>query len=264
MKKWCFIIGIFAMLVLTGCASKEDKALAQAVITQINNIESVTIANADEMYNVYKAYSALTEKQQKLVKNRDDFFEKVSILKKLIIDTEMAKDPTSAIKESDLVGIWCQEQKDSHRGYFYFTLDGSVYYLASKSEAISEYSFTKDYRVSNSYSLDIYNRTTGTKNGSFKNLTNGSKATFSVTEDFTGSLTMEMSCGAASGTYIKTGVDVDTSPKRCMHSECTEMAVLSGITSYCEEHSNNCLHCGKYIDEDAMICIRCVDEAFSH
>ena len=257
-RMWLFLIVLSVLL--TGCASKEDKALAQEIIVQINNIESVTKANANAIYEAHKAYSNLTEKQQKLVTNSADLFDMVTTLENLIIEEEISKDPTNAITEAELVGIWRENYADSHRGYFYFTSKGHVYYLASKS-AVSQSDFTSDYILATSYSLNGYNRTTRAKDGEFYNTANRSDATFSVTKDASGNLTMEMECGVASGTYTKTGKKIDTSPEQCLHSGCSNMAASTGDSFYCEKHSNRCLECNKYIDEDALFCLNCIVEA---
>jgi len=258
--KRLWILLIVLSVLLTGCASKEDKALAQEVIAQINNIESATKTNADEIYVAHRAYSNLTEKQQKLVTNSTDLFSMVATLENLIIEEEISKDPTNTITEAELVGIWRENHADSHRGYFYFTPNGYVYYLASKS-AVSQSDFISDYILATSFSLNGYNRTTRAKDGGFYNTANRSDATFSVTKDALGNLTMVMECGVASGTYTKTGETVDTSPNQCLHSGCSNMAASTGDSFFCEKHSNRCLECNKYIDEDALLCLNCIVEA---
>ncbi len=51
--------------------------------------------------------------------------------------------------------------------------------------------------------------------------------------------------------------------KTCAHAGCTLPAVTTGDSIYCSVHSNKCLECGKYIDEDAMYCISCIFDAVS-
>ena len=48
----------------------------------------------------------------------------------------------------------------------------------------------------------------------------------------------------------------------CAHSGCTNK-VASGDTVYCSMHSNKCLNCGKYIDEDALYCMSCLKDSVS-
>ena len=51
------------------------------------------------------------------------------------------------------------------------------------------------------------------------------------------------------------------SSRTCAHRGCTRKAVTSGDSIYCSTHSNRCLNCGKYIDEDAMYCMSCLSKA---
>lgn len=255
------LLALFAALLLTlnGCVSKEDKALAQVVVAQIDSIDSVTLENADELYNIYKAYTELTVKQQRLVKNSGSLLDMMSRLEQLI---EIANDPTNSITKSELTGIWKEESTELHIGYFYFTSEGRVYYLAARVP-INESDFTPEYRLSESYSLNDYNEVTRAKDGEFFNTATISNGTFSVTKDSFGVLTMEVKCGAASGTYKKTAVKVDTVPLQCEHPGCTNQAAETGDSHYCEEHSNKCLECNKFIDEDALYCINCIFKALN-
>ena len=45
---------------------------------------------------------------------------------------------------------------------------------------------------------------------------------------------------------------------KCNHSGCNNSIASSGDTNCCVIHSNKCLNCGKYIDEDAMFCMDCL------
>ncbi len=47
----------------------------------------------------------------------------------------------------------------------------------------------------------------------------------------------------------------------CNHSGCTNYIASSGDTNCCTKHSNRCLSCKCYIDEDAMFCISCLAKA---
>lgn len=47
----------------------------------------------------------------------------------------------------------------------------------------------------------------------------------------------------------------------CNHSGCTNYIASSGDTNCCTKHSNRCLSCKCYIDEDAMFCISCLIKA---
>ena len=49
-----------------------------------------------------------------------------------------------------------------------------------------------------------------------------------------------------------------TPTTRCAHLGCDNYIAFSGDTNCCTSHSNNCLECGKYIDEDAIFCMSCL------
>ena len=52
-----------------------------------------------------------------------------------------------------------------------------------------------------------------------------------------------------------------TPTTKCAHTGCSNYIASSGDTYYCEAHSNRCLQCGKYIDEDALYCVSCIIDA---
>lgn len=54
-----------------------------------------------------------------------------------------------------------------------------------------------------------------------------------------------------------------TPTTKCAHSGCNNYIASSGDTNCCTTHSNKCLNCGKYIDEDAMYCMSCLTKAAS-
>lgn len=47
----------------------------------------------------------------------------------------------------------------------------------------------------------------------------------------------------------------------CAHSGCSKTIASSGDTNCCKTHSNRCGNCGCYIDEDAMFCMDCLEDA---
>lgn len=49
-----------------------------------------------------------------------------------------------------------------------------------------------------------------------------------------------------------------TPSTKCAHAGCNRTIAKSGDTKNCTIHSNKCLKCGKYIDEDAMYCMDCI------
>ncbi len=54
-----------------------------------------------------------------------------------------------------------------------------------------------------------------------------------------------------------------TPTTKCAHPGCTNYIASSGDTNCCETHSNRCLECKKYIDEDATYCMSCLTKAIS-
>ena len=54
-----------------------------------------------------------------------------------------------------------------------------------------------------------------------------------------------------------------TSTTKCAHPGCDNYIASSGDTNCCTVHSNRCLNCRKYIDEDATCCIDCLTEGLS-
>lgn len=64
-----------------------------------------------------------------------------------------------------------------------------------------------------------------------------------------------------SGTNVPFTNQFGTSTTQCAHIGCDNYIANSGDTNCCTEHSNRCLDCNKYIDEDAYWCISCLVEA---
>ena len=52
-----------------------------------------------------------------------------------------------------------------------------------------------------------------------------------------------------------------TRTTKCAHLGCSEYIASSGDTNCCVIHSNKCLNCNKYIDEDAVYCMDCLTDA---
>lgn len=52
-----------------------------------------------------------------------------------------------------------------------------------------------------------------------------------------------------------------TATTKCAHSGCENYIASSGDTNCCTQHSNKCLECNKYIDEDALYCLDCIEKA---
>ena len=55
-----------------------------------------------------------------------------------------------------------------------------------------------------------------------------------------------------------------TPTTKCAHTGCSNYIAPSGDTNCCEAHSNKCLNCGKYIDEDATYCMDCLSDAIEN
>lgn len=49
-----------------------------------------------------------------------------------------------------------------------------------------------------------------------------------------------------------------TAGTRCAYSGCNKYIAASGDTNCCITHSNKCLNCGCYIDNDASFCMDCM------
>ena len=47
----------------------------------------------------------------------------------------------------------------------------------------------------------------------------------------------------------------------CAYPGCSRTIVTSGDSNCCSVHSNRCLNCSRYIDGDAVYCMRCIEEA---
>lgn len=52
-----------------------------------------------------------------------------------------------------------------------------------------------------------------------------------------------------------------TETTKCAHSGCNNYIASSGDTNCCASHSNKCLNCDSYIDEDAMYCMSCITKS---
>lgn len=55
--------------------------------------------------------------------------------------------------------------------------------------------------------------------------------------------------------------DYGTPTTVCAHKGCSRYIATSGDTNCCIAHSQSCLNCGCYIDEDAMYCMDCLSES---
>lgn len=89
---------------------------------------------------------------------------------------------------------------------------------------------------------------------SYESPSNAATSTYSSTDKSSGS-NKSNNVGSVSGGQ-------SSSSAICAHSGCTNK-VASGDTVYCSAHSNKCLNCGKYIDEDALYCMSCLKESIS-
>ena len=202
-----FFLPFIVVIALSGCASEADKETVQAVSRQISEIGEVTLEKADMINEIQKAYESLNEKQKKLLDNYETLESASAVLKELTEEEEMKKDPTYSITKDDLVGIWEEDDtSDLHRGYFYFTKDGNVYYLASKTKiALSD--FTSEYLLSRSFELGEYNRETKLKEGSFYCIPVKSDYQLAVSKTASGEIKLEIIGKTVGGTYHKITTD---------------------------------------------------------
>ena len=80
-----------------------------------------------------------------------------------------------------------------------------------------------------------------------------------VTADTSGGTSAKSTSGSAAGVSFSN--EYGTATTKCAHSGCDNYIASSGDTNCCTTHSNKCLECGKYIDEDAFYCISCLTNA---
>ena len=66
--------------------------------------------------------------------------------------------------------------------------------------------------------------------------------------------------GGSSGVFTN---KYGTSSTICAHSGCSKYIASSGDTNCCPIHSRRCLECNCYIDEDAMFCMECLQNALN-
>ena len=78
-----------------------------------------------------------------------------------------------------------------------------------------------------------------------------------------GSSTNSSSSSSSSSSYSSFTNEYGTRTTKCAHPGCSNYIASSGDTAYCTTHSNRCLNCGKYIDEDAMYCMDCLRNAIN-
>lgn len=52
-----------------------------------------------------------------------------------------------------------------------------------------------------------------------------------------------------------------TADTKCAKAGCSKKIATSGDTMFCTSHSNKCLNCYCYIDNDAMYCMTCIKNA---
>ena len=67
--------------------------------------------------------------------------------------------------------------------------------------------------------------------------------------------------GSNSGSKSSFTNKYGTATTKCAHAGCNNYIASSGDTNCCTLHSNKCLECGKYIDEDAAYCMDCITKA---
>ncbi len=193
------------LITFAGCTSEEDKATAQKVVEQINNIGDITLEKENMIYVVQQMYNSLTSRQKGLVDNYEILSEAVSEMENLLIEEEIKSDPTSAITQDELIGIWEEDDaSDVHRGYLYFTTEGYLYYMGSK-DGVTRSDFTGEYKISSSYELGEYNRETKVKEGSFYCIPKKTYFKFYVSKNENGEIVLEVLDKTIGGSYHKKG-----------------------------------------------------------
>ena len=80
--------------------------------------------------------------------------------------------------------------------------------------------------------------------------------------DFGNANTSSSSSSSLSSTYFTNKYGTPTT--KCKHSGCNRNIATSGDTNCCEVHSNKCQICSKYIDEDAQVCMECVEKTLKN
>lgn len=215
---------------------------------------------------------------------RIDFFDKD--IESTVINLTDSTGNVKSLTKADIIGVWCEENPDDEfRGYFYFAPDDNVYYKASK-EAADISDFGANYKVSYGYEICDYDANIGGQEGTFDSCVSSDVATFSIIQKDNDTYYMEMNFGVSSGIYYKTNKETDitentsgqntitnnidvtsftnaygTSTTKCAHNGCSNYIASSGDTNCCTTHSNRCLGCKKYIDEDALYCVSCIEKA---
>ncbi len=100
----------------------------------------------------------------------------------------------------------------------------------------------------------IYNSTNQTKSTSSDYSGSGSYSYERSGSSYSGSTRSSSSSSSFTNKY-------GTSTTKCAHPGCDNYIASSGDTNCCTVHSNRCLNCGKYIDEDAVYCMSCLEKA---
>lgn len=73
----------------------------------------------------------------------------------------------------------------------------------------------------------------------------------SIADNSTNNIAHPLNSGIFTNSY-------GTATTKCVHNGCNNTIASSGDTNCCIVHSNKCLNCGKYIDEDAFFCMDCL------
>lgn len=85
-----------------------------------------------------------------------------------------------------------------------------------------------------------------------------------TTNSSTGSSSSSSSSNKTSGSSTTSFTNAyGTSTTKCAHPGCNNYIASSGDTNCCTTHSNRCLNCNKYIDEDATYCMSCLTKSIT-
>lgn len=86
----------------------------------------------------------------------------------------------------------------------------------------------------------------------------------STTNSSAGSSSSSSSSNKTSGSSTSSFTNAyGTSTTKCAHPGCNNYIASSGDTNCCTTHSNRCLNCNKYIDEDATYCMSCLTKSIT-
>lgn len=82
-----------------------------------------------------------------------------------------------------------------------------------------------------------------------------------ITPKFSSNTSVSSDTSSSSSSSVTFTNKYGTPTTKCNHNGCDRDIASSGDTNCCTIHSNKCKNCGKYIDEDALYCMDCIEKA---